>query len=115
MSVATDDVGKRTEDRRLGAVRELTGRDVAALTEPMNVFADDPEARTEEVAVYNGGTRYIVNPIAGYCTCDDWHFRQPDGGCKHRRRVQFATGERAVPAAIDRDALDRNLRERLDE
>lgn len=110
MSVATGEPGERKEDIRLAGLRELDGRDVAALTEPMTVYADDPDAGLDEVAVYNGGTRYIVNAEVGYCTCEDWHFRQPEGGCKHRRRVAFETGDRAVPEAVDRDALDDPLR-----
>lgn len=105
MSSAAAGDGDRDEDP-LAGLRELDGRDVAALTEPMTVYPDDPEAGLDEVAVYNGGTRYVVNVGVGYCTCEDWHFRQPEGGCKHRRRAAFATGAREIPDAVDPDALD---------
>jgi len=113
MSVDSDAsarLGDRKEDTRLAGLRDLDGRDVAALTEPMNVYADDPEAGLDEVAVYHRGDRKIVNAEAGYWTCEDWHFRQPDGGCKHQRRVAFRRGDREVPAAVDRAALDDPLR-----
>jgi len=109
-SDASARVGNRKEETRLAGLRDLDGRDVAALTEPMNVYADDPEAGLDEVAVYHRGDRRIVNVEVGYCTCEDWHFRQPDGGCKHRRRCEFQLGDRAIPTAVDRAALDDPLR-----
>ena len=89
-----------------GTVESLDDREARALTEPMDVFADDPATDEHEVAVYNDGTRYIVNPEAGWCSCDDWHYRQPEGGCKHQARVAFERGEREIPDWIDEDALD---------
>lgn len=84
----------------------LDDRDARALTEPMDVVADDPATDAHEVAVYNDGTRYIINPEVGWCSCDDWHYRQPEGGCKHQVRVAFERGEREIPDWIDEDALD---------
>lgn len=84
----------------------LDDRDARALTEPMDVYADDPATSATEVAVYNDGQRHIVNPDAGFCDCDDWHYRQPDGGCKHVRRVQFERGDREIPQWATRDAID---------
>lgn len=35
------------------------------------------------------GNAYIVDIEAGTCTCPDFEQRQPDGGCKHLRRVDI--------------------------
>jgi hypothetical protein len=92
------------------ALAQLDARDARALTEPMDVYADDPEAvGASEVAVYNHGDRYIVSGETGFCTCDDWHYRQPEGGCKHYRRVQFERGIREIPAWANRSKIDRGL------
>jgi len=91
------------------AAGDLDERDVRALTEPMDIYAGDPATSETEVAVYNQGTRYIVNPVVGYCDCDDHYYRKPTGGCKHVRRVLFARGERAIPAWVDTAALDDGL------
>jgi DNA-binding PadR family transcriptional regulator len=45
--------------------------------------------------------------------CPDAEYRDPDGGYKHYRRVQFCTGTRAVFRWVDRDAVNPLLVERL--
>lgn len=85
--------------------RSIDDRDVRALTERMGVLdADTPGLYT--VIGQNDGGEYTTDPELGACTCDDATYRDPAGGCKHVRRVRFATGERAVPATVDRDAVD---------
>jgi hypothetical protein len=42
-----------------------------------------------------------VNTLLGTCDCPDSECR--DEKCKHRRRVEFATGAREVPAGVDVD------------
>ncbi|MDS0258548.1 hypothetical protein NDI56_03870 [Haloarcula sp. S1CR25-12] len=96
-------------DADVEAIAQLDGRDVAALTEPMDVYADDPETTDDQVAVYNHGQRYIVTPHVPCCDCPDMIHRRPARGCKHIRRYRFATGQRTIPAGVDRSALDDGL------
>lgn len=96
----------------VAALAQLGQRDVRALTEPMDVYANDPAATGDfEVAVYHRGERRIVNVDVGFCTCEDAHYR--DAHCKHLRRAEFATGAREVPPGVNRAALDASLRDRL--
>jgi len=97
------------DDQDVSDCERLSDRDVRALTEHMDIYRDDPEASSEEVAVYNKGSRYLVNPRARYCDCDDQHYRQPEGGCKHLRRLDFADGRRDIPQWVQTDALDDGL------
>jgi len=87
-------------------IEQLSDRDVRALTEHMDIYPDDPDTTSEEIAVYNKGTRHIINPLAGFCDCEDQHYRQPDGGCKHLRRYDFEQGARDIPSWVQTDALD---------
>ena len=98
-----------TADADIAALAQLDGRDVAALTEPMDVYADDPVTTDDQVAVYNHGQRYIVTPHVPCCDCPDMIHRRPAGGCKHVRRVEYLLGERTIPAGVDRGALDDGL------
>lgn len=43
------------------------------------------------------GNTYKVDVAAGTCTCLDWQRREPDGGCKHLRRVDMAIKAGTVP------------------
>jgi predicted nucleic acid-binding Zn finger protein len=93
----------------IDALATLEGRDVRALTQPMDVYPNDPDAAAPwEVAVYHGGEQYVVNTEVGFCPCPDAHYRGAE--CKHLRRVAFEVGDREIPAGIDRAALDRPLR-----
>jgi hypothetical protein len=98
MSIATDAATTAGPEKRT----------VAALTQPMTIYEDDPATSyPEEVAVYHRGTRYLVNPTTGYCDCDDHFYRNTE--CKHQRRVAFELGERPIPAWANADALDAGL------
>lgn len=91
------------------AVESLNDRDVRALTEYLLAVADGEGL----YRVYSeDGTEYRVDAREGRCTCPDAEHRDPEGGCKHVRRVAFATGERPIPEWADRDALDPRLRDR---
>lgn len=90
-----DDVEQRTE---------------RALTECMTVL---PEGGDIYTVVGENGTTYVVDSRVGRCTCDDHKYREPTGGCKHQRRVEFATGVRAVPVDVER--VDDLLGEHTDE
>jgi len=91
---------------------ELDARDVRALTEYMSVLLEGGDVYT--VVGQNGGT-YTVDAREGRCTCPDAEYRlDDDEACKHERRVAFATGERAIPAWVDRDAIDPDLGRHVD-
>jgi hypothetical protein len=88
---------------------ELDERDVRALTQYLTVLDDVDLARDAEdlyAVVSESGKQYLVDAREGSCTCPDATHRDPDGGCKHVRRVAFVTGEREIPAWVDRDDLD---------
>jgi hypothetical protein len=107
MSATVDDGG-------IEALAQLDDRDVSALTEHMDIYEDDPATLDHEIAVYNKGTRYIIDIEAETCDCPDMLHRRRDGGCKHCRRVQFRRGEREIPAAVNRDAIDDTLLKHID-
>lgn len=91
---------------------DLEKRDVRALTEHMTVLfvgGNIYKVLTES------GTSYRVDALEGRCTCPDKQYNLEDGGlCKHERRVRFATGERAIPAWVNADAVDPLLGEHID-
>ena len=43
------------------------------------------------------GNIYEVDIVAQSCTCLDWQEREPEGGCKHLRRVDMEIKTGAVP------------------
>ena len=43
------------------------------------------------------GNIYEVDVVAQSCTCLDWQEREPEGGCKHLRRVDMEIKTGAVP------------------
>lgn len=81
-------------------------RDVRALTQYLTVL---PVSSDLYEVVSQSGRAYVVDAREGVCTCADFAYRRPDGGCKHVRRVAFATGERPVPADVDPAAIDEHL------
>lgn len=77
-------------------------RDVRALTEYLTVLENIGRARHADdlfLVVSQSGSEYLVDARTGACECPDATYR--DMRCKHTRRVEFATGERAVPADVD--------------
>lgn len=78
---------------------DLEPRTERSLTECMTVLPDAPDLFT--VVGENGNESYRVDVRAGVCSCNDFTFREPEGGCKHLRRVAFATGERPIPASVE--------------
>lgn len=90
----------------------LSERDVRALTESMMALEDMGAAAGAAglyVVVSESGRSYLVDVEAGACECDDAFYRDPKGGCKHVRRVEFATERREIPAWVDRSAVDDQL------
>jgi len=84
---------------------DLDERDVRALTECMAVLSADGDGLFTVIGE-NGNGEYLVDARFGSCECCDARHRDPEGGCKHARRVAFATGETVIPAWVDRDAVD---------
>lgn len=71
-----------------------------------------------EVSLNKSGGKYIVRTKSGAyqvdlvskgCNCDDWKFRQPDGGCKHLRRVLLELALRRIPRPDGRAALTQSM------
>jgi len=89
---------------------DLDERAVRALTASMSVLEDVGRARDAVdlyLVVSDSGRSYLVDRRERRCECDD-HFYQ-GVECAHLHRVDFATGARAVPAWVDRDAVDEQL------
>lgn len=96
---------------------DLESRSVSALTEYLYAFDGHGWARDAPgcwVVYAEDGTRYRVDVEQGACTCDDAFYRDPNGGCKHIRRVEFLIGEREIPRWVDQRHIDTWLVERLD-
>jgi hypothetical protein len=86
---------------------DLDDADIRALSEHMTVLADHGKARDAPglyVVISEWSDGYLVDLETGSCECPHAHYRDPEGGCKHVRRVQFAAGERDVPGCLDTDA-----------
>jgi len=88
---------------------ESDQRDTRALTECMTVLPETGQARGAPdlfVVVSASGREYLVDTREDACNCPDVMHRDPDGGCKHVRRVAFATGKRDIPPWVNRDIID---------
>lgn len=93
---------------------DLDDRDARALTEYMTVLPEGGDVFA--VIGENGNGEHRVDARAGRCTCPDAEYRlDDDERCKHERRVEFATGRRAVPEWVDDDAVDEQLGEHVDD
>lgn len=90
---------------------DLERRDVRALTEKMTVL---PEGGELYAVVTESGSEYTVDAREKRCTCPDARHHDPEGGCKHLRRVQYATGDKALPKWADTDAVDSLLGQHTD-
>jgi hypothetical protein len=96
---------------------DLEKRTRRALEQYLTVLDDvDAAAGADDlyVVVSESGSQYLVDARGGSCTCPDAEHRDPEGGCKHARRVAFATGAEAIPAAADPDAVDDQLGAHVD-
>lgn len=93
-------------------IKPLSDRDVRALTECMSVLSDVgivDGADEMYTVVSESGQTYTVDLETGACDCADAFYRHPKDGCKHVRRVRFATGRRSVPEWVNDDAVDDQL------
>lgn len=105
-----------TSDADQPSIRDLDGRDVAALTEYMTVLDGIGRARGADalyLVVSASGSEYLVDARQATCECDDYQYREPAGGCKHIRRVRYAEGQAVIPADIDPSAIDPALGEHV--
>jgi hypothetical protein len=127
MSVDSDAsarAGNRKEDTRLAGLRDLDGRDVAALTRRTLAVVDTDAADPQLPAIRDvpdlflvvsshaepdrlRAEEYLVDLRDASCTCPDARYR--DVRCQHIRRAEFVTGRRTVPDAVDRSAVDPDL------
>jgi hypothetical protein len=84
-----------------------------ARTEKMIVIPQsDPEGACTgiyDVLSRSGEVYSVVLDIKGACQCEDMLYNQPEGGCKHRRRVALGITANGLPApgADVSDYLDR--------
>jgi len=110
--MSTDDSGSLERDPTTDDSIDLEKRTRRALEEYLTVLDDiDAAAGADDLyaVVSESGSQYLVDARAGSCTCPDAEHRNPEGGCKHARRVGFATGAEPIPAAADPDAVDDQL------
>jgi len=100
--------------RPMATANDLPQTHVRALTEPMAINQDDPDAWGEhEVAVYSEDRQYLVNIEIGHCGCPDVQYRRRE--CKHIVRCKYALGEYDLPEWVQADRLDDQLRRRLED
>lgn len=116
MATKIDTQESGTDDEK-PSIANLNDRDIRALTEYHTVLADLGRVKDADglyLVVSQSGKEYLVDAHDGSCECADSQYHNPVGGCKHSRRVAFATGKRAIPADIDQSAVDSNLGEHVE-
>lgn len=108
--------------------KELHSPDADATTSEIGLTRRAQRARAESMTVSlrrtggiydvqsESGNTYRVDLPAETCSCPDWQEREPDGGCKHLRRVRIEVRAGRVPtpdgrlpeaARMARPTLDR--------
>jgi len=90
-------------------MRDLSEREVRALTEYLTVI---PHAPGVFIVVSGSGKSHTVDARDGACTCRDAQYREAT--CKHQLRVAFETGQRTIPAWVDRERLPRDFSAHVD-
>lgn len=108
-------MSSNTQAAETVSVEQLDEREARALSESMTVLADGGSMFT--VVGENGNGEHRVDAKRDRCTCRDCQYNLPtDDGrewCKHRERVAFATGKKAIPAWVDMDRVDDLLGDQL--
>ena len=88
-----------------------------ALTQYLTVLDDIGRVRDAPdlyLVVSESGSEYLVDARDDSCECPDSRYRDRPGGCKHLRRVAFATGRESIPAWVNRDDVDDQLGQHVD-
>lgn len=98
MSASTQTADELTDDQKLD---ERAATQILSVLEYVGRVRDVPG---QWLVVSESGKEYLVDGRLPACECPDARYR--DRKCKHMRRVEFATGRRAIPAHIDRDDVD---------
>lgn len=92
-----------------GCAGDIRAREIASNQTTTNLEARTRRAIDEEmdVSLLAKGGQYEVRSQSGHvydvdvvgesCTCPDWQQREPDGGCKHLRRVDHEIKQGQVP------------------
>ena len=86
----------------------IDDRTARAVREPMVVVPPSLAPAANTFRVYTDAETHRVEAPSWSCSCSDYAYRHPDGGCKHVRRVKLATGVVAAPAEL-RPVSDPNL------
>jgi len=97
MSATTPDVRATDATPDIRQAAQLDARDFRALREYITVFAEAPGM----FRVYGEGSTYTVDLLTETCECPDSEHRDPEGGCKHIRRVRFVTGAKDIPTCLN--------------
>lgn len=100
---------------RLTDSTDIEPRDASALTEYLTVLPEHGPAKDTDglfMVVSESGSEYLVDARDDVCECPDYQYREAH--CKHLRRVEYATGKRAIPAWIDPTAVDTQLGSHVD-
>ena len=108
--------GERTdESNQIQELSDMSKRQIRALTEYHtvldNVGSADPAAGKYTV-VSQSGNQYDVDIVNETCSCPDHQQRQ--SVCKHIHRARYALGVVAIPAAVDKTAIDSQMGEHVD-
>lgn len=88
-------VESRTDTVVEPAADELAPRTRRACEEAMDVSLLKKGGVYEVHAA--SGNFYAVDVVAKTCTCLDWQRREPEGGCKHMRRVDIEIKAGRIP------------------
>jgi predicted nucleic acid-binding Zn finger protein len=76
---------------------DVEPRTVRAATEHMTVIDEAPAMFS---VTTQSGSEYLVDLREGVCSCPDYRNREPQGGCKHLRRVRIVVSQVDVEALV---------------
>jgi predicted nucleic acid-binding Zn finger protein len=96
---------------------DLSRRAARALTEKMTVLPDTGRVKDAPdlyLVVSESGTEYLVDARVGVCECPDYEHREPEEGCKHIQRVDYATGTTPIPNWVNPAEIDSQIGEQTD-
>lgn len=94
----------------MNANERIEPRDLRALTEYLTVLDDVGRVRGADglyLVVSQSGKEYLFDAHEGACECPDAQYRGVR--CKHVRRVEFATGNRAILGSVDPSSIDEQI------